>query len=81
MPAVVGEEGGARRHLRLHRRGHLGVGVADEHRPEPSRKSTYSLPASSQMRPPCPLHNDLGRYVAEAAARQYALGLLDEPVA
>ena len=30
--AVVAEEGRAERHLRLHRRRHLGMGVADEHR-------------------------------------------------
>ena len=49
--------------------------------PEPSRKSTYSRPLSSQMRPPLPsLQDHLGRHVAEAAARQDAPGLLDEVV-
>ena len=49
--------------------------------PEPSRKSTYSLarlvPDAAAL---ALLQHHLGRHVAEAAARQDALGLLDEIV-
>ena len=47
--------------------------------PEPSRKSTYSLPLTSQTRPPRPSRITMSpAQVAEAAGRQHALRQLDQ---
>ena len=77
--AVVAEEGRAERHLRLHRRRHLGMGVADEHRAGAQQEvdilAACLVPDAAAL---ALLQDHLGRHVAEAAARQDALGLFDE---
>jgi len=79
--AVVAEEGGAERHLRLHRRRDLGMGVAHEHRPRTEQEvdilAAGLVPDAAAL---AFLQHHLGRHVAEAAAGQHALGLLDEIV-
>ena len=79
--AVVAEEGRAERHLRLHRRRHVGMGVAHEHRTGAQEKvdilAARLVPDAAAL---AFLEDNLGRHVAEAAARQDSLGLFDKIV-
>ena len=69
---VVGEEGGALLDLLLHRRGHLGMRVADQHRPGAEQEIDVFLavlvphPAGLAL-----ADHHLGGVIAEGAAGQY----------
>ncbi len=71
---VVGEEGRAAGDLRLRRLGHLGVGMADQHRPGAEQVIDVFLALLVPHPAALPLaDHDVGRKVAEGAAGQYAL--------
>ena len=72
---VVGEEGGAERHLLQHRLDHLGMGVADEHRAGAEQEIDI-LPARHVPDAPAPAFpdDDVAGKVAEGAGRQHPLG-------
>jgi len=79
-PAVVGEEGGTQGDALVDGSGDLGMGVADQHRARAEQKIDI-FPAALVPHPATAALADhhLGREIAEGAAGQHALGLLDEP--
>src|ERR1700737_2860226 len=79
-PAVVGEEGRALGNALVDGGGDLGMGVANEHRARAEQEIDI-LPAALVPHPAAAALADhhLGREIAESAAGQHALGLIDKP--